>query len=140
MHFLCSIIKIQNKVISFEDLVSCLLAGLVAITAGCYTIPVWSAMIIGMLASITYFLTSHLVRVKLKLDDPLGILAIHGTPGLLAIICEGIFADETLHKGLIHAGYKHFIVQLIGVIVIVLFNIILCLLLWKFVMEMILFR
>ena len=67
------IMKYTDQNISFEHLVSCILCGLVAITAGCYTVPVWAAMIIGFCVSPVYFVTIHVERNVFQIDDPLQI-------------------------------------------------------------------
>jgi len=69
------------------------LAGLVAITAGCAFVPVWAAMIIGLIAAPLAVYGNLFIERKLKIDDPVGAFGIHGINGLWGLIAVGIFAD-----------------------------------------------
>ena len=67
------------------------LAGLVAITAGCAAVSPVSAAIIGALGGIVVVL-SVLLFEKLRIDDPVGAISVHGTCGALGTILLGFFA------------------------------------------------
>ena len=56
------------------------LIGIVAQCAGVNTYHCWESLIIGLLAGIVYIGASKLV-LKLKLDDPLDAIAVHGGGG-----------------------------------------------------------
>jgi len=71
-----------------------LLGGLVGITAGCATVEPYSAVVIGLCASVVYHAASCLMR-KLKIDDPLDAFAVHGACGLWGVIAVGFFTTET---------------------------------------------
>ena len=58
-----------------------ILAGLVAITAGCNVVGPVSAIIIGLFAGILVDLAVICID-KLKVDDPVGAIAVHGINGL----------------------------------------------------------
>lgn len=96
-----------------------LLAGLVAITGPCAWVPTWAAVIIGIIAGLLMWGTVWFVEVKLKIDDPLGAVAVHGANGIWGMIALGIFADGTYGgvKGLIAGSGSQLVVQFIGVIV-----------------------
>ena len=69
------------------------LAGLVAITAGCSVVEPWAALIAGALGAITIFGAGKLL-LKLKIDDPLEACPMHGFCGALGVIFVGLMAKE----------------------------------------------
>ncbi len=71
------------------------LAGLVAITAGCDAVNILGAGIIGILSGFTVCFFVWLLDYKLKIDDPVGAVAVHFGNGLLGTICVGLFACGT---------------------------------------------
>ncbi|HVE38354.1 MAG TPA: ammonium transporter [Planctomycetota bacterium] len=72
-----------------------MLAGLVAITAPCAYVNSVSACIIGLVSGILVVEVVFLVERKLKIDDPVGAIAVHGSNGLWGILSVGLFADGT---------------------------------------------
>lgn len=95
------------------------LAGLVAITAGCSVVSPSAAIIIGLIAGILVDVAVLCVD-KLKIDDPVGAIAVHGVNGFFGTIAVGLFATE---NGLFHGGGTELLVtQLIGVSFIALFS------------------
>jgi Amt family ammonium transporter len=77
-----------------------MLAGLVAITAPCAFVGSFSACIIGLVAGILVVEAVFFVERKLKIDDPVGAISVHGANGLWGILSVGIFADGTYGEGL----------------------------------------
>ena len=71
------------------------LAGLVAITAGCDAVDALGAAIIGILAGFTVVFFVWLLDYKLKIDDPVGAVAVHMGNGILGTVCVGLFACGT---------------------------------------------
>jgi len=67
------------------------LAGLVAITAPCAFVDPWGAVVIGFIAGI---IVPPLVLAveKLKIDDPVGALPVHGMAGIWGTLSCGLFA------------------------------------------------
>ena len=57
------------------------LAGLVAITAGCANVSPMGAIIIGLCAGILVVLSVEFVDKVLKIDDPVGAISVHGVCG-----------------------------------------------------------
>ncbi len=76
------------------------LAGLVAITAGCHVIGPFEAMIVGTIAGILVVEGVFLLD-RLKIDDPVGAIPVHGICGIFGTIAVGLFAAE---GGLFHGG------------------------------------
>ncbi len=77
-----------------------MLAGLVAITAPCAFVNTVSAVIIGLVAGILVCWAVFFVERKLKVDDPVGAIAVHGFNGAWGLIALGLFADGTYGDGL----------------------------------------
>lgn len=98
------------------------LAGLVAITAGCDTVSPVSAAIIGALAGFVVVFGIEFIDQKLKIDDPVGAVGVHGLNGLLGTICVGLFSDGSGTNGLglfLGGGVSLLGVQLLGAVSII---------------------
>ena len=95
------------------------LGGLVAITGPCAFVAPWAAAVIGLIAGAVMWGTVIFVEVKLKIDDPLGAVAVHGANGIWGMLALGIFADGTYGgvNGLITGSGAQLLAQFIGVIV-----------------------
>jgi ammonium transporter, Amt family len=76
-----------------------LLAGLVAITAPSGFVNTVGAAIIGFAAGMLVCLSVEFVERRLKVDDPVGAISVHGTCGLWGVISVGLFADGTSNYG-----------------------------------------
>ncbi|HUY17731.1 MAG TPA: ammonium transporter [Candidatus Binataceae bacterium] len=76
-----------------------LLAGLVAITAPSGFVNTVGAAIIGFAAGMIVCLSVEFVERRLKIDDPVGAISVHGTCGLWGVISVGLFADGTSNYG-----------------------------------------
>ncbi len=76
-----------------------MLAGLVAITAGCAFVSPTSAVIIGVLAGALVCAGVLFFERVVKIDDPCGAISVHGLCGWLGAVCVGIFADGTYGAG-----------------------------------------
>ena len=89
------------------------LAGLVAITAGCDTVSPGGALIIGILAGILLVFGVEFIDRKLKIDDPVGAISVHGLNGAMGTLAVGLFSTS---NGLFYGGGSAQLVsQLIGV-------------------------
>ena len=89
------------------------LAGLVGITACADTVTVWGAVILGFIAGLIV-VVSILFFDKIKIDDPVGAISVHGVCGVWGILAAAIF--EYVPEG----AEKQFSVidQFIGVAVV----------------------
>lgn len=95
------------------------LAGLVAVTAGCNVIDSNSAIIIGAIAGVLVDIAVEVID-RIRIDDPVGAIAVHGVNGFFGTIAVGLFATE---NGLFFGGGSSlFITQFIGVSVIAIFS------------------
>ena len=100
-----------------------LLAGLVAITAPSgYVSPV-NACIIGAVAGVLVVVAAGFVEKVLKVDDPVGAIAVHGFNGLWGQLSVGLFADGLANygglqvKGLFYGDPSQLVAQIIGGVV-----------------------
>ena len=66
------------------------LAGLVAITAGCANVTPLSSVIIGALAGILV-VASVLFFDRIRIDDPVGAISVHGVCGAWGTLAAGLF-------------------------------------------------
>ena len=104
------------------------LAGLVSITAGCNVVNPFSAIIIGLIAGVLVDI-AVLFFDKVKIDDPVGAIAVHGINGLFGTIAVGLFANE---GGLFFSGATDLLItQIIGVVTIAVFSFIITFILMK---------
>ncbi|MFA6470227.1 MAG: ammonium transporter [Bacteroidota bacterium] len=112
-----------------------LLAGLVAVTAPCAYISVESSLIIGTVAGVIVVF-AVIAFDKLKLDDPVGALAVHLANGIFGTICVGLFAQDkfipnTTGNGLFFGGGTNLLVaQLTGIAAVGAFTFILSYISW----------
>ncbi len=67
------------------------LAGLVGITAGCGTVNFAGALAIGAIAGVIVVF-SVLFFDKIKIDDPVGAISVHGVCGAWGVLSIGLFA------------------------------------------------
>jgi len=86
------------------------LAGLVAICAGSDLVHPISALMIGLIAGGGFVWGFEMIQQKLKLDDVLGVIPLHGFCGAWGGIAAGIFGSTALGG----AGGVTFMSQLIG--------------------------
>ena len=85
------------------------LGGLVGITAGADQMSPTDAILIGLISGVVVVLGIALID-KLKLDDPVGAVAVHLICGIWGTLAVGIFGAM--------AGFDQFLVQLIGVAIV----------------------
>jgi Amt family ammonium transporter len=108
------------------------LAGLVAITAGCNVVGPNSAIIIGLIAGILVDIAVLYID-KLKIDDPVGAIAVHGVNGFFGAIAVGLFATN---GGLFFGGGTGMLAtQALGVLVIGAFGFVLTFILMKIMQK-----
>ncbi len=97
------------------------LAGLVAITAGCDVVSPAGAAIIGIASAFAMVYGIEFVDKVLKVDDPVGAIGVHCINGVVGTILTGAFAVE---GGLFYGGgFKFFGVQCLGVAAVAIWSI-----------------
>jgi Amt family ammonium transporter len=104
-----------------------LLAGLVAITAPSGFVNTMSSAIIGFIAGVLVCLSVSFVENKLKVDDPVGAISVHGACGLWGVLSVGLFADGKSNyggawngvtgsvTGLFYGDASQLVAQLVGI-------------------------
>ena len=100
---------IKDKSFDLTMFLNGILGGLVAITAGADQMSPNESVVIGIIGGILVVFAVSLLD-KLKLDDPVGAIAVHLGCGIWGTLAVGIFGNM--------AGTSQFITQLTGVFVI----------------------
>ncbi len=108
-----------------------MLAGLVAITAPSAFVTAPMAVLIGAIAGVLVVTAVFFIDHKLKIDDPVGAIAVHGVNGFWGILSLGLFADGSYGngwngvtgtvRGLFYGDPGQFLAELIGGIVCFVF-------------------
>lgn len=79
------------------------LAGLVAITASCAFVDPWAAVVIGLVAGVLVFASMKFFE-KLRIDDPIYALSVHGAAGIWGTLSTGFFATPELAEEVVGIG------------------------------------
>jgi Amt family ammonium transporter len=89
------------------------IAALVAVTAAAGFVAPWAAVVIGFVAAAIAVVGVLLVE-RVRIDDPIGAVAVHGLAGVWGTLATGIFALPALAEnlatgtgGLIYTGSFH---------------------------------
>jgi Amt family ammonium transporter len=101
-----------------------MLAGLVGITAGTAAVSSVGAVIIGGIAGVLV-VGSVLFFDRIRIDDPVGAISVHGVCGAFGTICVGLFATEGTdfwQQGLFYGGgADQLVTQVVGVVAVAAF-------------------
>ena len=108
--FLVSLFKYKQYDLSM--FLNGILGGLVGITAGADLMSVTDAILIGFIAGTLIVLGVSLID-KIKLDDPVGAIAVHLICGIWGTLAVGIFGSLS--------GWEQFGIQILGVFSIGIF-------------------
>lgn len=104
------------------------IAGLVAITAPCAFVDPWAAVVIGLVAGL---IAPPIVVLldRMRIDDPIGAIPVHGIAGIWGTLAIGLFAtagrigDLGVSEGLLMGGSAEQLwVQFYGVMVTIAFT------------------
>ena len=99
------------------------LAGLVGITAGCDVMDAAGAAIVGLVSGLLVIFGVWFLDNVLKVDDPVGAVAVHFLNGIWGTLAVGLFATSTAPEsgltGLFYGGgFELFGKQLLGVLTV----------------------
>lgn len=98
------------------------LAGLVAVTAGCDVVDALGSCIIGIVSGILVVVAVEVIDIKIKVDDPVGAVAVHCCNGIWGTIAVGLFSTQ---GGLFYGGgFKLLGVQLLGIVAVAAWTIV----------------
>ena len=119
-----------------------ILAGFVSITAGCYVVDYFGAVIIGLIAGILVVFATGILD-SFKIDDPVGAVPVHLVCGIWGTLAVGLFANpkNLLQKGLadpvsglVYSGkLDQIIAQMTGILAVGAFMAIFSVAAWLFV-------
>ena len=101
------------------------LAALVAVTAASGFVAPWAGVLIGLVAGAVAVVGVRLVE-RLRIDDPVGAVAVHGMAGVWGTIATGLFAVPALAEtlatgtgGLVYTGSFHQVgIQALGLVAV----------------------
>jgi Amt family ammonium transporter len=103
-----------------------LLAGAVAITAPCAFVGAPAAVFIGAVAGILVVVATRVVEEKMRIDDPVGAVAVHCVNGTWGVLALGLLADGSYGegwngvkgpvRGLLYGDVRQFVAQCVGII------------------------
>jgi Amt family ammonium transporter len=106
-------------------MVNGMLAGLVAITAPCAFVTAPVSVLIGLISGVLVILAYNFIDRTLKIDDPVGAIAVHGVNGCWGVLSLGLFADGSYGDGwngvpgtvtgLFYVSPSQFVAECIGV-------------------------
>lgn len=92
------------------------LGGLVAVTAGADAVSPFGAVMIGLIAGLVMEAAIVFIDKRLKIDDPVGAIGVHGVCGALGTLLVGCFA---LDGGLLYGGGLRLLgIQALGVVTV----------------------
>ncbi len=94
-----------------------IIGGLVGITAGCAEISLAGSIMVGAISGFILVEGIHLLDAKLRIDDPVGAIAVHGLCGIWGTLAVGLFSTSSglfYGNGLIQLG-----IQSVGVMAVV---------------------
>lgn len=108
-----------------------MLAGLVAITAPCAFVTAPVSVLIGLISGVLVVAGYNFIDRKLKVDDPVGAVAVHGINGFWGVLSLGLFADGQYGDGwngvagkvtgLFYGDPGQFVAELIGGLTCIVF-------------------
>ena len=98
------------------------LAGLVAITAPAGFVDPYAAVLIGIVGG-AIVIFSVAMFDKLRIDDPVGAISVHGVVGVWGTLAVGLFATERLVGGdqyglLVGGGIEQLGIQIVGILAV----------------------
>lgn len=113
---------------SLVELSTGAIAGLATITPCSGYVTPQGAAAIGILAALICYCFLQLSR-KMKWDDALGVWGVHGMGGVSGSLLVGLFAVSEVNG--VSGGIHQFLIQLMGVAIVVVYSIIVCWIIFK---------
>src|SRR5438445_5077788 len=101
-----------------------MLAGLVAITAPCAFVSSFWAFVIGAFAGVLVCWAAVFIETVMRVDDPVGAIAVHGVNGAWGVLSLGLFSDGPYGdgfngvagtvRGILYGDASQLVAQIIG--------------------------
>lgn len=106
--------RLNDRVMLPEKSICGLLGGLVAVTAGCFVLTGVGAIVIGLLGGTVAVLGNRMLE-KLKIDDAVGAIGVHGFAGVIGTL--GLVFLAPVDNLPLPNRWEQFNVQLLGVLI-----------------------
>ena len=116
-------VKLGESRLDLPSFMNGVLSGLVGITAGCGTIELWAAAIIGFVAGMMFHLGKYALEL-LCIDDAVDAVPVHLFSGIWGMIAVGLFSTPKLvglafgsteYHGLFYGDWRLFVNQLVAI-------------------------
>jgi Amt family ammonium transporter len=88
-----SVFRTKDRFVDLGMTLHGAIAGLVAVTAGADVLSPVSSLIVGLIAGVLVSLAVPFFD-RLKIDDPIGAISVHGVNGAWGTLAVGIFTSE----------------------------------------------
>lgn len=95
-----------------------ILGGLVSLCAPAAAIPSWAAVVVGLVAGVIVPLAAVSLDLRCRLDDPLGVIAVHGVGGAWGVLAAAFFIPHPLGQ---QSRLHQIAVQVVGLLCIAAF-------------------
>lgn len=118
----------KSKKFSIVELTTGAVAGLATITPCSGYVTPQAAVFIGIIAAIACYCCLQFSR-KMNWDDALGVWGVHGMGGVIGSILVGVFASAEVNG--ITGGMHQLFIQLSGVLIVIVYTIIVCYIIFK---------
>ncbi|PSL40508.1 ammonium transporter [Planomicrobium soli] len=93
------------------------LSGLVGITAGCANVSLLGSIIIGLIAGVVMTESVRILDSKIRVDDPVGAISVHGIVGVWGTLALGFFDTN---GGILYGGGAEILgIQTVGVLAVI---------------------
>lgn len=104
--------KLDDEIFNPNRIMDGTLSGLVAITACVPYASTWQAMLLGGIAALIAALAVDWLEHRCKLDDPLGVIAVHGVAGIVGTLTIAMLLPAEMLVA--SSRWAQFGVQLLG--------------------------
>ncbi len=96
------------------------LAGMVSMCGGCNEYQPWAAILVGAIGGVA-FICGHKLMLRMKLDDPLDAVAVHGFGGIVGVVMVPFFAYDNgiFWTGNTAEAWKSLGINILGMVIII---------------------
>ena len=101
----------KDKQASIGATLNGVLAGLVGITAGAHVISPLNSIFVGLVTGLLVTIAIEFLDKKMKIDDPVGAISVHGVGGVVGTILVAFFHQS---EGIITGNFSLLLIQVIG--------------------------